>query len=134
MSRMIIAYLATIIVFLAIDYVWLTRVALSFYRDQIGGIMLDEPKLGYAVAFYLAYGIGVVVFAVKPALDANNLWLALLYGGLLGFMCYGTYDFTNLAVIKGYTVTAAFVDLAWGTVLTGVSALAGAWITRAVTG
>ena len=81
----------------------------------------------------MVYGAGVVFFAVRPALEANSLAMAFLYGAALGFLCYGTYDFTNLATLKGYTVTVAFADLAWGTVLTGTSALAGMWITRAVT-
>ena len=134
MTKLIVAYLTTMLVFLAIDYVWLTRVAFTFYRTEIGSIMADPPRLGYAAAFYLAFGVGVVIFAVKPALDANNLLLALIYGAILGFMCYGTYDFTNLAVIKGYTVKAAFVDLAWGTALTAVSAFCGTFLTRWFTG
>ncbi|MEL6734563.1 MAG: DUF2177 family protein [Pseudomonadota bacterium] len=133
MTKMIIAYFATMAVFFAIDLVWLSKVATSFYRDQIGPLLLDEFKIGYAAAFYLVYGAGVVFFAVRPALEANSLAMAFLYGAALGFLCYGTYDFTNLATLKGYTVTVAFADLAWGTVLTGTSALAGMWITRAVT-
>jgi len=133
MTKMIIAYFATMMVFFAIDYVWLTRVALSLYRDQIGPLLLDEFKVGYAAAFYLAYGAGIVFFAVRPALDANSLVMGFFYGAALGFLCYGTYDFTNLATLKGYTATVAFTDIAWGTMLTGTSALAGTWITRALT-
>ncbi len=132
MTRYIVAYFATMIVFFAIDFVWLSRVASSFYRDQIGGLLLDDFKMGYAAGFYLLYGIGIVVFAVRPGLE-SGLGTALLYGALFGFMCYGTYDFTNLATLKGYTPTVAFTDLIWGTCLTGASALAGTWITRALT-
>ncbi len=133
MTRLIVAYLATMIVFFAIDFVWLTRVATTFYRDQIGPILLDEFRAGVAVVFYLVYLIGVIIFAVKPALDSGNLWHAALYGALFGFFCYATYDFTNLATLKGYTITVALVDLTWGTILTGTSAFVGAWITRAIT-
>jgi uncharacterized membrane protein len=134
MTRYIVAYFATMIVFFAIDFVWLSRVATTFYRSQIGDLLLKDFKVGYAAGFYLIYGAGLVFFAVKPALENGNLSTALLYGAFLGFLCYGTYDFTNLATLKGYTATVGFVDLAWGTVLTGVSALGGAWITRAIMG
>lgn len=130
----LIAYVATTVIFFAIDFVWLTSVARSFYRDQIGPLLLDEFKVGIAAAFYAVYIIGIIYFAVKPALEANNLGLALLNGALLGFFCYATYDFTNLATLKGYTTTVALVDIAWGTALTGLSAFLGAWITRAITG
>ncbi len=134
MTRYIVAYFATMIVFFAIDFVWLGTVARTFYRDQIGPLLLDEFRIGYAAGFYLLYGIGVVVFAVKPGLESGSLLTALMLGALVGAICYGTYDFTNLATLKGYTVTVAFVDFFWGIALTGVSALAGTWITRAIMG
>ncbi len=48
---------------------------------------------------------------------------AALYGGLLGLMCYGTYDMTNLATLKSWSVTIAITDLAWGTVLSATVAV-----------
>lgn len=134
MTRYIIAYIATMVVFFAIDFVWLTQVARSFYRDQIGPLLLDEFRIGVAAAFYAMYIVGIVFFAIRPALALDNMWIALGYGALFGFFCYATYDFTNLATLKGYTLTVAVTDVVWGTILTGVSALAGAWITRALAG
>ncbi|MDA8870914.1 DUF2177 family protein [Rhizobiaceae bacterium] len=133
MSRLVIAYLATTVVFFIIDFIWLGTVAKSFYRGQIGDLLLDNFNVKVAVIFYLFYTAGVVFFAVNPALQAESLGTAALYGALFGFFCYATYDFTNLATLKGYTTTVALVDLTWGTVLTGVSALAGTWITRLIT-
>ena len=129
MTKYIVAYFATMIVFFAIDFVWLSRVATTFYRDQIGSILLDDFRIGWAAGFYLLYGIGVVVFAVRPGLEGNSIGAAFMYGALLGALCYGTYDFTNLATLKAYTVPVAFVDFFWGTVLTGTSAAVGTWIT-----
>jgi len=134
MTRYIVAYFATMVVFFAIDFVWLTRVAQKLYQDEIGPLLLDEFKMGYAAGFYLIFGIGVVFFAVRPALESGSILMALGYGAMIGFLAYGTYDFTNLATLKGYTPTVAFTDLAWGTCLTAVSAAAGTWITRAITG
>ncbi|MEL6503897.1 MAG: DUF2177 family protein [Pseudomonadota bacterium] len=133
MTRYIIAYFATMVVFFAIDYVWLSRVATTFYRDQIGSILLDDFRIGWAAGFYLLYGVGIVVFAVRPGLDSSSVLLAAGLGALFGAMCYGTYDFTNLATVKAYTVQVAFVDFIWGTILTGVSAGAGCWLTMKFT-
>lgn len=129
MTRYFIAYAFTMVVFFAIDFVWLSRVASTFYRDQIGSILLDDFRMGWAAGFYLLYGIGIIVFAVKPGLDSGNILVAAGFGALFGAMCYGTYDFTNLATLKAYTIPVTFTDWIWGTVLTGFSAMAGCWLT-----
>lgn len=111
-------YIAGLIAFLAIDFIWLKYIALSFYREQIGHLMLDKPNLGIALLFYLFYVVGVVVLAVNPALEKGQWMTAALYGGLLGFVAYGTYDITNLATLKSWPPIVAVVDMIWGTVLT----------------
>lgn len=112
------AYISGLIAFLVIDFIWLKYVALSFYRDQIGHLMLDKPNLAIAGLFYLFYVVGVVVLAVNPALEKGQWTTALLYGGLLGFVAYGTYDITNLATLKTWPTIVSVVDMIWGTVLT----------------
>lgn len=111
-------YIAGLIAFLVIDFIWLKYIALSFYREQIGHLMLDKPNLGIALLFYLFYVVGVVVLAVNPALEKGQWMTAALYGGLLGFVAYGTYDITNLATLKSWPPIVAVVDIIWGTVLT----------------
>lgn len=113
-----IAYISGLIAFLFIDFIWLKYIALSFYREQIGHLMLDKPNLGIALLFYLFYVVGVVVLAVNPALEKGQWTTAVLYGGLLGFVAYGTYDITNLATLKTWPPIVAVVDMIWGTVLT----------------
>ena len=120
-----IAYLATAVVFFAIDYVWLTRIAGSFYRDRVGALMADEVNFAVAGAFYTVYVVGIVIFAVSPALKSGNWQDALIYGLLFGFFAYATYDITNLATLRDWPVTVAVVDVIWGTVLTGMAAVAG---------
>ena len=99
MKTAIVAYLAAFISFLVIDYVWLAHVARNFYRDRLGELMLDKPNLGVAAPFYLLYMVAIVIFAVNPALEKQQWQTALLYGGLLGLVAYGTYDTTNLATL-----------------------------------
>lgn len=111
-------YIAGLIAFLVIDFIWLKYIALSFYREQIGHLMLDKPNLGVALLFYLVYVLGVVILAVNPALEKGQWITAALYGGLLGFVAYGTYDITNLATLKTWPSIVAVVDMIWGTILT----------------
>ncbi len=124
------AYIATAMVFFVLDYVWLSRMAGTFYRDQIGSMMLDQPRLGVAAVFYILYVAGIVVFAVVPALRGESVTTALLLGALLGCMAYGTYDITNYATLRGWPMAVLLVDIAWGTALTAVSAGAGYLLIR----
>jgi len=73
------------------------------------------------VVFYLLFPVGVVVFAARPARDARH---AARLGGLLGLLCYATYDLTNLATLQGWPVGIAVVDIGWGTVVGALSASA----------
>ncbi len=117
-------YGLTLLVMLPLDILWLSTAGPTIYKREIGPLLLDKPALGPAAAFYFLYGVGVVVFAVSPALRDGAWTTALLYGALFGFMAYATYDLSNLATLRGYTTTIALVDIAWGTALTAVSAVA----------
>lgn len=110
-------YVMTIPAFLLIDMIWLGTVATTFYRSQIG-FLLGPVNWGAAVIFYLLYIVGIIVFAVHPALEADSLGKAILLGALFGFLAYATYDLTNLATLKDWPILVTIVDLIWGTILT----------------
>lgn len=124
MLKFIVAYAATAIVLFGLDFIWLSRM-FGFYQSQMGGLLLEKPRLGYAAAFYAVYVIGVVVLVVLPSASTGSWVNALLGGALLGLVAYGTYDMTNMAVLKGYQLPVALVDMAWGTVVTAGSATVG---------
>ncbi len=130
MTRYLIAYGITAVVFFVIDFFWITRFARQFYADQMGDLLAAKPNIGAAAAFYLVYLVGVVVFAVAPALKAGSITTALIYGGLFGFIAYATYDMTNYATLKNWPLPVTIVDLVWGTCLTAVCAAAGYWGTQ----
>jgi len=126
------AYISGLVAFLFIDFIWLKYIALSFYRAQIGHLMTDKPNLGIALLFYLFYVVGVIVLAVNPALEKGQWTTAVLYGGLLGFVAYGTYDITNLATLRDWPPIVAVVDIIWGTVLTASVAAIAYFVTSAL--
>lgn len=125
MIKYVAAYIATLIVFLAVDAIWLTIMANALYRPTLGDILLPKFQPAPAVAFYLIFIVGVVIFAVTPAFRSGEWTSALLYGALFGFFSYGVYDFTNMATLRNWTLQITLADVAWGTILTGVSATAG---------
>ncbi|MDQ0420409.1 DUF2177 family protein [Rhizobium sp. CRIBSB] len=121
----VIAYLSTALVFFVLDYFWLTRIAIGFYREHIGSLLLATPNFAAAGIFYLFYVIGLVYFAVMPAVSAGSLVTALVNGALLGLLAYGTYDMTNLATLKGWSLQVSLVDMAWGAFLSATACAAG---------
>ena len=121
----IVAYVAAAVSFLALDALWLGVVAKTLYQREFGALLLDKPNMGAAAAFYVLYLVGVVVFAVKPALAAGGWSRALLQGALFGLIAYATYDLTNLATLKGFPVKVVAPDLIWGAFVSAVAALAG---------
>jgi uncharacterized membrane protein len=123
--RFLVAYIATAIVFLGLDVIWLTQIALGMYRREIGSLLLDQPNLVISGLFYLIFVAGIVLLAVFPALTGGNWLTALWMGAVLGLVAYGTYDITNLATLKGWSQTLVIADLAWGTALSAAAATAG---------
>lgn len=123
--RYAVAYLVTVVVFLGLDAIWLTQVALGMYRREIGALLLAQPNLLVAGLFYLLFVAGIVILAVAPALNGGSWAHALLMGAVLGLVAYGTYDITNLSTLKGWSLSVTLADLAWGTALSAISATAG---------
>lgn len=128
MARYLLAYFAVGIVFLALDAVWLGVIAKDMYRAQIGHLMAPAVRPGPAAAFYLMYIAGVLYFAVSPALASGRWQDAVIPAAVLGFIAYGTYDFTNWAVMRDWPAGMSIIDVVWGTVLTAAAAAAGAAI------
>lgn len=128
MLKYVIAYAATAVVFFGLDFVWLSRM-LGFYRSEMGGLLLEQPKLGYAAGFYVLYVVGIVALVVVPALGGGGWGQAMVMGALLGLVAYGTYDMTNMSTLNGWSLKLAVVDMAWGTFVTAAAATAGCFVT-----
>ena len=116
------AYLATLGIFVGIDLVWLGFIAKSFYRAEIGTLLAEKANLPAAAAFYVIYAAGLMFFAIQPSMAAGGWSRALMLGGLFGFVAYATYDLSNLATLRGWTMKLSVVDMMWGATLSGFTA------------
>ena len=129
MNRYVVLYLATLIVLIPIDFLFLGLVARGFFTSQVGD-MLGEIRLAPAILFYLLYVIGILVFVSG---QAGATWQStLLYGGLFGFFCYATFELTSLSLLKHWTWPVVVVDVSWGTFVTAVSSTLGLLIANAI--
>ena len=108
-----------------LDLLWLGLLARGFYRRQFGHLMSARVVWPAALAFYVLYGAGVAYFCVLPAHQAGGLRAAAARGAMLGLLVYGTYDLTNMSVLRGWSAAGAGADVLWGVFLTAaVSAAA----------
>jgi uncharacterized membrane protein len=130
--KQLVAYFVGLAAFVIADMAWLGVMTPRFYRPTLSNILLTGVNLPPALAFYGLYPIGLVVFAVNPALKSNSLGTALIYGCLFGFFTYSTYDLSNYATLRNWSLSLTIVDIAWGTVLAGFAAVVSFWISRLI--
>ncbi len=102
---------------LIIDMIWLMWLGRGFYVEEIGGLLLEQPNLIAAFGFYALYIAGLVYLVIAPAAEADSVMKAVISGAVFGLVAYATYDLTNLAVMKGFTLKIALIDMVWGMVL-----------------
>jgi uncharacterized membrane protein len=123
--RYLKAFAAAAAAFLVVDIAWISLVLRDVYEAQIGSMMRPAASVWAAAMFYVGY-IGAILFvAVRPALAEKHIATALLHGGVLGAVAYGTYTLTNYAIFAQWSVLLVVSDIAWGTFLTAISAAAG---------
>ena len=123
--KLFVAYAVTLAVFVVVDFLWLGYVARDLYRSSIGHLMSDSFNIPAAVAFYLIYPVGVVVFAVNPGLHSGDLAKTAILALAFGFFAYATYDLTNLATLRDWPIGITIADIVWGSILTSAAATAG---------
>lgn len=124
-QQIVAAVAASLATIVALDALWLGVITRSFVQERLGPLLLAQPRWGAAALFYLLYASGVVGFAVRPALRSGRWREAALTGAAFGFVAYMTYDLTNLATLRGWSVEVVLLDIAWGALVTSVAAAAG---------
>jgi uncharacterized membrane protein len=125
MRRNLFAASACLVVFCACDFMWLGVFARDFYASRLGALLLSEPNWVPAALFYPLYVGGLCVFCVMPALAARSGRTALSLGAFFGLVAYATYDLSNLATLNGWPIAVTVVDIAWGSFVSAVAAIAG---------
>ena len=126
----LVGYAASLVAFGIIDAIWLSTMAGILYRPTLGAILLDRLRWTPALIFYFGFPLGIVHFAVVPALATGQLWQAAVNGALFGLFAYATYDLTNHATLRVWTLKLTLADMAYGTVATGIAAAAAFLVLR----
>ena len=129
-GKLVGLYAICVVVFFALDFVWLSTATKRVYQPFVGDLLAEQPKLAVAAAFYLAYVVGIIALAVIPGIRDGNVLGALWRGALFGLLAYATYDLTNLATLRGWAWQVSVIDMVWGTSVTSAVAVAGYYAGR----
>lgn len=122
-------FLATSLVFLIIDGIWLGVVAWPFYKSEIGQL-LKPVSIAPAIIFYVIYVVAMIYFVISPNLNPYDWKNVLMMGFMLGVVCYATYDLTNLATLKDWSWKVSLVDIIWGGFVTSTTTSIVAYLFR----
>jgi uncharacterized membrane protein len=106
-------YISFIILLILIDSIYLFGLK-NIHNKQIKDIQKEDLQVRYypAILFYLIAGLAYI-YIIYP-LGKKNETDIIKYGALMGLLMYGTFDFTNLALFKNYTLKYALIDTIWG--------------------
>ena len=129
-KKLLICYALTFAVFFILDMAWLGFIAKDLYKKYLGGFLSEQVNWTAAFIFYLLFVVGVFIFAILPSVEKNSLTSAIMLGALFGFFTYATYDLTNLATLKSWPLNIVFIDILWGSALTGMVSTAGFYIVK----
>jgi uncharacterized membrane protein len=121
-----VAYLIIAFAMIIIDTLWLS-LNTGMYFASIKSIQGKDAKIKiqYAVVAYLIMIFSIIFIAIPFTLQRINakdssitkLYKSILYGGSIGFVIYGIYNFTSLAIYDKYELKIGIMDTAWGTFL-----------------
>jgi len=108
-------------IFVLIDFVWV-KLTSRFYQQRLHGLLRTKPNLWAASTFYALYIFGVTCFVPMAIWSSRGIWLAMLSGAVFGMVAYATYDLTNLATLKKWSVKVTVIDVLWGAIATSLAA------------
>jgi uncharacterized membrane protein len=116
-----LAYIAGLVVFVALDAVWLILMGPS-YRAVMGDMLAPMLRWEPAAAFYLLDTLGLLIFVARPGTRQGAAWVAA-HGALFGLFTYAAYDLTSYAVLRNWDLTMTIEDVVWGMVLSTIVSL-----------
>lgn len=106
------SFFVSSVLLVLIDSIYLFFIGKPVFDKTVAAIQNSALVVNIAPAIFtyilMAILLNYFIISVnKSAFDAF----------ILGFCTYGIFDFTNLAIFKKYTITAAITDTLWGAIL-----------------
>lgn len=130
LRALVVALIVTAAVLMAGDTFVIPNIMRPLFKHYLGPQMLDELRLFPAALFYLIHIGGLYYLAALPALKSGSGKIALINGSVLGFVAYACYEMTSWTIMTAWHLNLVLVDVAWGTLISGLAAWCGAMAGR----
>ena len=117
--QIFISLIISLVFMIGADFLWIGYIGKDFYTRNLSSAINLEFSILPGLAFYILYFVGLYVFALAPGAASGSMLKSMGLAALFGFMCYMTYDLTNMATIKSWPIAVTIVDILWGTMLAG---------------
>lgn len=111
------------VIILLVDILWLTYGVNKLWQDNVQAVQKSPMVIRkhYALLSYILIILGIWYFVLQHINKETSVKQILLSSFLFGFILYGVFDFTNLAIFKDFQLKTALIDMVWGGVLTSVA-------------
>jgi uncharacterized membrane protein len=131
MQVVIKAFLTTFLVLLPIDVVWLFGMK-GVYDKWLSGFerVLNLPA-AFLVYIFIPLGLSYLVISKYFGQTPNLQILSEAF--IYGICAYAVYDLTNLATLKGWSITMTIVDIIWGGILCTLTAFIALYLSNKIT-
>jgi len=122
MNKLIKTILVISILIIVIDGIVLSALS-KLWKQTIEKVQHKTftPKLHYAIGSYILMIFGLYYFVYTRINPNKWVYDSLIKGFLFGFVLYGVFDFTNLAIFTDYALTTATIDIIWGGTLMSIT-------------
>lgn len=115
-----------LVAFAIFDGIWLGIVAPSWYAQAMAPLLRENYISWPWLVFYLGYCMSILVLVLTGD-SVKSLLVAGIRGAVLGATAYGAYNLTNYSIIAQWPLSITLIDWAWGTTVTALVAIVGAW-------
>jgi uncharacterized membrane protein len=132
--QVVAAYGTALVVFGLVDAVWLLLMGNRLYRPVLSDMLLTNLRPVPAILFYLLFPVGIVVFVAMPAIKTGGVSSAMVFGLLFGIVAYATYDLTNYATLRNWTLQLAITDIVYGSLATALASVVAVIVARLFNG
>jgi uncharacterized membrane protein len=126
-----IKYIIIIAVILVLDAIWIAS-NFKMYSDAVRAVQKSPMVVRY---HYAAFTYVIMIFAslyvaipftmlhISARDDVmTKLYKAFIYGGAVGFVANGIYNFTCVSIYKDYEFKVAAMDTMWGIIINAIAA------------
>jgi uncharacterized membrane protein len=114
-GRYFMAFAATLVSLCALNFLFHQVLAADFFDRELQGKVLPVRQLRplWPTVIYAMSALAMVAFAARGPATASPWRAAVLGGGFVGLLTFGTWNLMNYAWLPGWPLSVVLVDTSW---------------------